>query len=92
MGPYSSGDTCEAMHSWSNERTYEIRVKTKDIYGEESEWSDSLPIKCPKSKDDDKNSIIQKLLERLFSTFPFLEKIVEFIQNSVSKLFPRLGN
>ena len=92
MGPYDSGYTCEAMHSWSSERTYEIRVKTKDIYGAESEWSDSLPIKLPKGKNDDSTSRIQQLIQKFLSMFPFLEKIIEFIQSSVSKLFPRLGN
>jgi hypothetical protein len=40
LGPYSSGGTICASHTWSQKGTYGIRVKLKDVYGQESNWSD----------------------------------------------------
>ena len=48
LGPYNSGDICEATHTWSEEKGfYQIRVKAKDIHDAESEWSDPLSISMP---------------------------------------------
>ena len=44
LGPYYSGDTCEASHSWSERGTYSIRVQSKDSGGHMSEWSDPLSV------------------------------------------------
>jgi len=44
IGPYSSGEPICASHNWSQKGTYEIRVKLKDIYGQESDWSDPYII------------------------------------------------
>ncbi|MCK4331955.1 MAG: PKD domain-containing protein, partial [Thermoplasmatales archaeon] len=38
LGPYGSGEMMCASHAWSEEGTYTIRVKLKDIYGNESDW------------------------------------------------------
>jgi hypothetical protein len=40
LGPYSSNETVCASHAWSQKGTYEIRVKLKDKFGHESNWSD----------------------------------------------------
>jgi hypothetical protein len=50
LGPYNSGETSEAKHSWENKGDYNIRVKAKDIYGGESDWSDPLGISIPRSR------------------------------------------
>ncbi len=39
-----------ASHSWKERGTYEVRVKARDEYGAESEWSDSLEVTMPKNK------------------------------------------
>ncbi len=44
VGPYSSGQPCQPLHSWPAEGEYEIKVKAKDSVGSESPWSDSLMI------------------------------------------------
>jgi hypothetical protein len=44
LGPYFSGEIISASHQWSQKGTYEIRAKLKDIYGQESNWSDSHRI------------------------------------------------
>jgi PKD domain len=38
-----------ASHTWDQRGTYEVKVKAKDIYGQESNWSDPLPITMPKN-------------------------------------------
>jgi hypothetical protein len=40
FGPFSSGERVHASHVWSQKGAYEIRVKLKDVYGQESDWSD----------------------------------------------------
>jgi len=49
LGPYDSGEECLALHSWSENGSYEIRVKTKDIYEAETEWT-NLTVRMPKNK------------------------------------------
>jgi len=44
LGPYASGEMMCASHAWSEEGTYMIRVKLKDIYGNESSWMSYLFI------------------------------------------------
>jgi len=39
-----------ATHKWDKKGTYQIRVKVRDEYGAESEWSDPLPVTMPKNK------------------------------------------
>jgi hypothetical protein len=50
IGPYESGQECNISHIWIEEGNYVIKVKAKDTYGKESEWSDPLIISMPKSK------------------------------------------
>jgi len=49
MGAYNSGDICEASYTWDKKGTYSIRVKAKDVFDEESDWSDPLKMRVPKS-------------------------------------------
>jgi len=50
LGPFNSGETCEASYIWIEQNQYNITVKTKDIHGEASDWSDPLAITMPKNK------------------------------------------
>jgi hypothetical protein len=44
-GPYMSNQTIYMKHKWEQGGVYEVKVKTKDIYGAESRYSDSLIIR-----------------------------------------------
>ena len=44
LGPFDSGVTVFASHAWSEVKTYNIKVKAKDPYGGESDWSDPKTI------------------------------------------------
>ena len=73
LGPYASGETCEAFYSWRKEGNYQIRVKAIDEYGMESEWSDPLPITMPKNRPI-YNHLIVHFLEKLLERFSFLRQ------------------
>ena len=49
LGPYESGEEVQANHSWSKRGTYEVKVKAKDVYGAESDWSDPLIVNVENS-------------------------------------------
>ena len=44
MGPYASGATVQASHSWATAGTYDVKVKAKDIFGYETSWSTPLQV------------------------------------------------
>lgn len=44
LGPYLQGTSISACHSWNESKDYKIKVKAKDIFNEESNWSDHLTI------------------------------------------------
>ena len=44
VGPYGSGQTGEAAHIWTELGEYEIKVKAKDDYDYQSEWSEPATI------------------------------------------------
>ena len=39
LGPYASGASVSAAHSWFTAGLHDVRVKAKDIWDDESEWS-----------------------------------------------------
>jgi hypothetical protein len=68
LGPYDSGETVSADKSWNEKGTYEVKVKAKDIYDQESEWSDPLAVTIPRNKAVT-NPLIFRLLERISNAF-----------------------
>ena len=68
IGTYLSAD-----HNWTEEGTYEVRVKAMDMYGSESEWSDPLVVSMPKNKSfNEFNPWISRLIQR----FPILKLLL----------------
>lgn len=84
IGPYDSGENCVQVFKWGNEGTYNIRVKSKDIHGDESPWSDPLIVSMPKGKDY--SSPLGRLIERIIELFPMLEKILNFIYDFITTI------
>jgi len=77
-GPHISGEKIKVWHSWNKKGNYEIKVKARDIYGRESEWSDPLPVKMPLS-----HGFYEKILELLYQfgfskLFNFLSLLMLF--------------
>jgi hypothetical protein len=63
-----------ATHTWKKRGDYEVRVKAKDIYGKESEWSDPLIVTMPKNKP---NSLFYLFLEQHPHLFPVLRLLFD---------------
>jgi len=74
LGPYDSDETASASHIWREPANYKIRVKTKDINGGETDWSEHLYISI--TKDKAKNLPFLQLLERFPNAFPILRHIL----------------
>ena len=77
IGPYDSGEECNASHSWSEKGNYNIKVKARNIDNVESEWSNPLPITMPYSYNP-----LQHVFDWLFQRFPdafqLLRKLVGY--------------
>jgi hypothetical protein len=69
LGSYHSGALCEGRHIWTTKDNCTIRVKAKDIYGTESEWSDPLPITVPYSCSNPLSQFFELLFQRFSGTF-----------------------
>jgi len=74
VGPFASGATASASHTWTKRGTYEIQVKARDSSNAESAYSDSFQIKVKflASQSLPMNTILQKLIER----FPILKRFL----------------
>ena len=73
IGPYDSGETCEITNMWHLKGTYEIKVKSKDRWGYESDWSDPLEVSMPKIRTF--NPILHWAM-RMLERFPFLHSLL----------------
>jgi len=69
LGPYDSGALCEGNHIWNTKDNCIVKVKAKDIYGAESEWSDPLPIIVPYSYHNPLSRVLELLFQRFFYVF-----------------------
>lgn len=74
LGTYDSGATATANHTWTIKGTYQIKVKAKDVWGAESDWSDPLAVSMPRTMSF--NSLFLKLLERFPHAFPILQHLM----------------
>jgi agmatine/peptidylarginine deiminase len=70
IGPFDSGSPANASHSWNEKGTYEIKVKAKDIYGEETDWSDPMEVQMP---------IIFTIFEIIEMNFPRIYSILSIL-------------
>ncbi len=80
LGPYNSGEECNTFHTWTSKGNYEIKVKTKDIYGKESVWSDPLPISMPYSYTP-LQQFFEWLFQRFHNAFPILRKLMGYYES-----------
>jgi hypothetical protein len=77
VGPYQSSEEHTASHIWDTEGEYTLRIKSRDICFEESDWA-TLEVSMPKDKSTD-YPIIFLFIEKLFQRFPLFEKILNKI-------------
>ena len=67
LGPYASNIDVTQSHNWDEKGTYQVKVKAKDIYDQESDWG-TLEVEMPKNK-----VISHPFISWIFSQFPMLE-------------------
>jgi hypothetical protein len=77
LGPYESGKKTDATYIWTVKGSYSVKVKAKDIYNQESSWSDPLPITMPYSYEPN-HWFINWLFERFPNTFPLLRYLLGY--------------
>jgi uncharacterized repeat protein (TIGR02543 family) len=70
IGPFNSGTSTSASHSYIRKGNYAIQVRAKDTNGAISEYSDPLAIIMPKDKSLIPHFSIREILEQLFDRFP----------------------
>ena len=44
FGPYEFGEHAETTYQWAQNGSYDIKVRAKDTYGKQSDWSSIYPI------------------------------------------------
>jgi agmatine deiminase len=74
LGPFVSGATATAQHSWTTKGTYSIWVKAKDVFGDESNWSEPLSVNMPCSQVS-RIFFFEKLQQWFPHVFLFLHEI-----------------
>jgi len=78
----ASGEKCYYEHSWLTIGSYTIRVKAKDVMGEESDWA-TLSVSMPKNKaiDTPFMQFLHNFFERYpnVNVFPILQKLLNLI-------------
>ncbi len=70
-GPFESDEEFIIPNSWCHEGIHTVRAKTKDFYGNESDWSE-LVITVPRSK-----LFNLDLLDWFFERFPILQLVIQ---------------
>jgi hypothetical protein len=76
LGPYESGEICEAKHIWTKKASYEIKSRAKDTHELISEWSETFKVNIPRYKAKNSN-ILMSLFERLTKLFVNLGFILQ---------------
>ncbi len=73
---YASGEPVKIEHSWSDQGNYTIRVKAKDVLGEESNWS-ILEVTMPKNRQKI-NRLYLSFLDNHPRAFPILRILLNY--------------
>jgi subtilisin family serine protease len=76
VGPFASGAVGSANHTWSNMGSFKIKVKARDSYCVESDWSDPLSVTMPKNKAYI-NTPFLNFLEEHPNLFLIIQKIIQ---------------
>jgi parallel beta-helix repeat protein len=75
MGPYVSGDEITDSHTWTEQETFTIRCKAKDMYNIHSDWGE-FEITIPRTRI---STSLFHLYELLMDRFPLLERLIFFL-------------
>jgi len=70
IGPYRSGEQIQVYHIWDDDGSYNMRVKAKDPYDAESDWTENV-VRMPYLFE---NPILQ-FFQNLANRFPLFEPL-----------------
>lgn len=89
IGPFNSGQAGVASKSWKRTGTYYVKVKAKDIYGTESDWSEPLAVKIHRGgpRAVDVNPLFTWFLEH----FPRINNMIEKLNPIIDRYLGQLG-
>jgi len=73
---YLSGETVHSSHAWSEQGTFNIRIRAQDENGAWSNWSDPFTFSTPKNKIININPIFLEFLENHLYLFPLLRFVL----------------
>jgi len=80
LGPFKSGEVVEADHIWSNDGSYTIQVKAKDVTGAVTDWSESLSVSISKDKSYINRPFLN-FLQNFLEQYPILYQLLQrFLQ------------
>jgi hypothetical protein len=77
IGPYSSGETATSSHIWSESSIFQVRVKAKDSFEQETDWSEILLVHVEKSKSI--NRPVINFLNNHPNLFPILHLLIQLL-------------
>ncbi|HIG99719.1 MAG TPA: hypothetical protein HA258_03960, partial [Thermoplasmata archaeon] len=77
IGPYPSGMEITRVHTYSEQGTYSLRAKAKDIFDAESDWG-TISVIMPTEYHFSLHGLIQHLLEMFPNLFPVLRHLVGY--------------
>ena len=75
LGPIISGQTTTVTHSWSQQGTYQVKVKCRDTFNDESDWSEPLSVTMPTTTQFFFPPFFNTFL-RILEHFPLLVQIL----------------
>ena len=78
LGPFESGETVEKSHVWTKQGFYKVKVKAKDIYDCESDWSDPLRVTLSRTKSTF-NPPFSNWFIRFTNFFPIFKLLIQLI-------------
>ena len=78
-GPYNSGEVVSFSHSFSEEATFYVKIKAKDIYDLETDWSEKLSVRIEKKGRSVDNGISFRFIDQITDLFPNLLPILKLL-------------
>lgn len=75
-GPYDSGQTMNASHIWTTAGNYNITVKARDIFNDESTWSEEITIRI--IEEDDIEPVLEIIKPVPHTLYLANEEVLQF--------------
>jgi outer membrane protein assembly factor BamB len=72
-GPFESGEEVIVNHTWAEKGTYTIKAKAKDLFGDESNWTE-FEVNIPRTK-----AVNTPMFKWFLELFPFMVKLLHLI-------------